>query len=634
MYHALLTNRYLTSRVIPLIAVAAVALCVALVIIVVSVMTGFLDMVKNSGKTLMGDVVISHPVTGIPHYERLIERIRKLPGAAAVTPVVDGLGLLQMPYPDGPQKTIELVQFWGIEPKTFAEVTGYEGTLYWKEVSPDQWMRLFEDVIALHWESVLAGMSEDQRIALLKRVLSEESSKPDAPGAPDEQTIREGLANISREGWRSIIFSLWREPDTLKAVLTPEQWNALLANDTRLLAGNTVRDEGLTLKREADQLTIVMGMHVSEGNVRQRDGTYRALRDWHWWMPRFEVMLTTVPVSRGGSVGGADSTETRILKVVNEFVSGVFVIDDKRVMVPLAVAQDMLHMKQAERMDDPDDPFKVTGIEPARVTMILIRAAGETTPEQLRDSVIVAYDQFTQELAADPSVTVQPPPYGFGLNIQTWLQQQASFIGPVEKEREMMRTLFSLVYLVCAGLVLAIFWAIVYEKTRDIGILRSVGASRVGISWIFLRYGLLIGIAGAIAGLGLAVLVVRNINVIHEALGHPPLWLAITVLGLACVAMIITAIRSVSGNLLPVVVGSLITLVLGGFGGLALWLWKIGGVIIWNPEVYYFTKIPNEVDMNSAYITMIGAVFFSVIGAFVPAAKAADTDPVKALRYE
>ena len=92
MYHALLTNRYLTSRVIPLIAVAAVALCVALVIIVVSVMTGFLNMVRDSGRTLMGDVVISYPVTGIPHYERLIERIEELPEAQAATPVVDSWG--------------------------------------------------------------------------------------------------------------------------------------------------------------------------------------------------------------------------------------------------------------------------------------------------------------------------------------------------------------------------------------------------------------------------------------------------------------------------------------------------------------------------------------------------------------
>ena len=53
VYASLLANRYLTSRVIPLIAVLAVALNVALVVIVVSVMTGFLDMLRNSGRTLM-----------------------------------------------------------------------------------------------------------------------------------------------------------------------------------------------------------------------------------------------------------------------------------------------------------------------------------------------------------------------------------------------------------------------------------------------------------------------------------------------------------------------------------------------------------------------------------------------------
>ena len=73
MYQTLLTNRYLLSRVIPLIAIAAVGLCVSLVIVVVSVMTGFLDMVQGAGKTLMGDVIVTYGVSGIPHYETLVD---------------------------------------------------------------------------------------------------------------------------------------------------------------------------------------------------------------------------------------------------------------------------------------------------------------------------------------------------------------------------------------------------------------------------------------------------------------------------------------------------------------------------------------------------------------------------------
>ena len=145
MYHALLANRYLTSRVIPLIAVAAVALCVALVIMVVSVMTGFLDMVKSSGRTLMGDVIIAYPVGGIPFYERLIEHLNEHPEVAAATPVVDSWGLLKMPYPAGPSKETETVQVWGIEQESFAQVTGYAESLYWKPNTPDDLAAMRQD---------------------------------------------------------------------------------------------------------------------------------------------------------------------------------------------------------------------------------------------------------------------------------------------------------------------------------------------------------------------------------------------------------------------------------------------------------------------------------------------------------
>ena len=561
MYHALLTNRYLTSRVIPLIAVAAVALCVALVIIVVSVMTGFLDMVRSSGRTLMGDVIIAHPVTGIPHYQRLIERVEALPEAASATPVVDTWGLLKMPYPDGPHKETETVQIWGIEPEGFARVTEYSDSLYWRPYAPHE----------------LAEMSATDP----RRVLNE--------GADGETTSAE-----------------------------------------RLFA------HGLALRQgENGPPGIVLGVHVSVGNERQRDGSIRPMRQGYWWMPRFEVTLTTLPID---TEGGLLEPESYIFPVVNEFFSGVFLIDDKRIMIPLEVAQRMVHLDEGEIVDaedvGADGVPRVVGRDPARATMVLVRAVDGIRPLELRDRVQEAYDAFAAELRADEAALVKPPSRGMGLSIKTWEQQQAQFLDPIEKERELMRTLFSFVYLVCAGLVLSIFWAIVHEKTRDIGILRSIGASRLGISWIFLRYGLVIGTGGALVGLGLAYLVIRNINAIHAALGEPPTWLATILLVAGGLTIAITAYRGRRGALMPITLGSLVTILLIGLGTLVLFLKQKGGIVVWDPSVYYFTTIPNDLDSNTAIITMIGAVIFSLIGAFLPAAKAADTDPVGALRYE
>jgi lipoprotein-releasing system permease protein len=320
--------------------------------------------------------------------------------------------------------------------------------------------------------------------------------------------------------------------------------------------------------------------------------------------------------------------------VVNEFKSGVYLIDQRRVMIPLETAQRMLGLERAEIVDE-DDPSKVLGVDPARATSILVRAKQGVTPEQLRDAVAQAYDAFFDELALDAA---PPPPragvFGGGASVRTWTEQQAAFIGPVEKERELMRTLFSIVNIVCAALVLSIFWAIVYEKTRDIGILRSIGASRSGIVWIFLRYGLVVGMIGSVVGVGLGYLIIRNINSIHDALAKPPLGLAIFVLMAGVAVLALTVVLSLRGALLPLVLGSLASCALLGLAAGILLLRRSGGVVIWDPAVYYFTEIPNAMDVNTAISTEIGAIVFSLLGAVVPAAKAADTDPVKALRYE
>jgi len=68
--------------------------------------------------------------------------------------------------------------------------------------------------------------------------------------------------------------------------------------------------------------------------------------------------------------------------------------------------------------------------------------------------------------------------------------------------------------------------------------------------------------------------------------------------------------------------------------GVATGLFLHQGFVVWDPSVYYFSRIPSQVDWFTAWITVAGAIVFSVLGASVPAARAADIDPVRALRYE
>jgi lipoprotein-releasing system permease protein len=552
MYVLLLSIRYLTSRIIPLLAVAAVALCVALVIVVVSVMSGFLDMVRSSGKTLIGDVVVSRDITGIPHYAEFIREIEALPEAEAASPLVETYGLLQMPYGNGDGgKQIETVQVWGIDPESFDRVTDYRSKLYWRAPSADE----------------------------------------AAAVAPDDPRLD---AEYQREA------------------------------------------EGMSLRTADGRPGLVLGIEISPFNHRTKDGSYRTqnpsrVQDPGYFMPNVEPgpLLTLMPVTESGSI----TTEKKSrFAVVNEFRSGVYQIDAQRVLAPLGEIQRMLALDEADVVSkverDENGRPKVIGRTPARATTIVVKAKPGVDPVALRDAVEAAYGRFYIRMMEDRDTFTKPPATVF---VATWEQRLADLIGPVENERELMRTLFSIVYVVCAALVLAIFWSIVQEKTRDIGILRAIGAGRSGVLSIFLLYGLLIGVVGSIVGVLLAWLIVGQLNEIHELIGTPaPTWLRIGIwIAVAVgIALVVRGVRRASA--LQTVLWGFGTLGLAGF---AVFLWSYEGKIIWDPSVYYFNRIPSEIDRYTALTTAIGGIVFSVIGSAIPAGRAADTDPVGSLRY-
>lgn len=549
VYTNLLVLRYLTSRVIPLIAVAAVALCVALVIVVVSVMTGFLDTLKASGRTLMGDVIINYPVQGIPYYEELIAELEAQPEVHAASPLVDTLGLVRMPYPFGDTKDVVTAQVWAIDPQSFAEVTSFKDTIYWKPPK-DQ-------------AAAAAMRTGDPRLKL---------------GSDWEQAVDQ-------------------------------------------MQSPTSKDPG-----------AILGIHVSVVYQRQSDGSYRLKEGFdHWLMTNHDITLTLVPISSRGTVS---EPSNRVFHIVNEVMSGVFQVDKNRIFIPLKDGQEMLRLDEAPMWDTNAEPdaqgnYPRIGTFPARATQILVRAKDGFTPEQLAARVRDTYAQFYKRKAADPAVLIRPPT---GVAILTWEERLRDLVGPVEKERQMMRVLFSITYLVCAGLILAIFWSIVSEKTRDIGIMRAVGASRAGVLWIFLQYGLVVGVLGSALGVLLGWIVVLRINDIHEAMGHDaPMWTWVSGYMLAAGAAFMFARAAVQQRALG---GLMWFIAMLGLAGVATGLMVHRGFLIWDPTVYYFARIPSQVDWWSALSTCIGAIVFSVLGAAVPAARAADIQPVTALRYE
>jgi len=628
VYHFLLTSRYLTSRIIPLLAIAAVALCVALVIVVVSVMTGFLDMIRDSGRTLMGDVMISYPVNGIPWYDDLIEEVEAMPEVVAAAPMVETIGVLRMPYPRGAVKEPKMVQIWGVDPERFAKVTTFADTLMWPEVPEVARYQVSHDQA---YGPIIETFDRAQRIAILRA-----SDWTNTEGMSDSQVADMGSALTLPEWYEHMRHLMLNKGRALPDILRDDQRLEMQKVIAMEQAGDLpvdldVTTEGLTMTRDG-RPGIVAGIHVSDANYRDSNGNYQIGGNGHWWLPRYEGALTTIPVDASG---GTLEPETELMPFVNEFSSGVFAVDEIRVMIPLDVAQRMMHLDAAEIVDELD-PMKVVGEEPARATMILVRGQDDVDPLTLRELVRAAYQRFADGILEDRPGSVRPPIEGINpsLRILTWEEQNAAFIGPVEKERELMRTLFSIVYVVCAALVLAIFWAIVHEKTRDIGILRSIGASRPGIVWIFLLYGLVVGIIGSILGFGLGWLITVNVNGIHDLLAQPPDWLAWTLTAVTGIMVLWTVIKLFSGRILPVMLGIMISGILGLLTALVFILDAQGGVVIWDPAVYYFSEVPNTIDLPSAIITMIGAVIFSLIGAAIPAARAADIDPVKALRYE
>src|SRR4051812_32315754 len=97
MYKLHLILKYLRKRRIAWVSLIAVTLCTAMVLVVISVMGGWLRMFRNSFHGLSGDVIIhGESLTGFPHYQEMIDKIQALPEVHAAVPTIETFGLINL----------------------------------------------------------------------------------------------------------------------------------------------------------------------------------------------------------------------------------------------------------------------------------------------------------------------------------------------------------------------------------------------------------------------------------------------------------------------------------------------------------------------------------------------------------
>ncbi len=164
--------------------------------------------------------------------------------------------------------------------------------------------------------------------------------------------------------------------------------------------------------------------------------------------------------------------------------------------------------------------------------------------------------------------------------VETWEDKQSALLAAIGVERGILNVLLFMIVGVAGFGILAIFSMIVVEKTRDIGILKALGASNRGVMGIFLGYGLLLGLVGAGLGTALGLSITWNINEIEQFITR----------------------------------------------------WT--GQQVFDRSIYYFDSIPTLVQPLSVVLVNAGSVAIAVLFSVLPALRAAMLHPVRALRFE
>ena len=349
--------------------------------------------------------------------------------------------------------------------------------------------------------------------------------------------VVEGYAG-QLSGWQQIADAAKNTPGVTSAIPLIEQ--PLMATSNGRFEGVIVR--GMRVSDIRSNRTITS--NVLAGDIRSiTPGSNRValgsrLADTLGVGPGSQITLWN-PEGRSTVVGTVPREVTYTVGAIFEI--GVYDYDKAFVIMPIKDAQQLLLMGD-------------------QVGMIEIQT---TNPDKV------------QEILAPLQKVVQ----GKG-QITDWRQMNSALFQALEVERVAMFVVLSLIVLVAVFNILSSLIMLVRAKTRDIAILRTMGASRRGMMKVFMTVGVTIGSLGIVLGIILgAVFLFFRQDVVD-------------------------------------------------------FIQKITGENLWDPSVRFLTDLPAKPDPVEVAAIILTALILSFLATLYPAYKAASTDPVQVLRYE
>ncbi|HUT47207.1 MAG TPA: FtsX-like permease family protein [Sedimentisphaerales bacterium] len=276
-------------------------------------------------------------------------------------------------------------------------------------------------------------------------------------------------------------------------------------------------------------------------------------------LPRIAYSISCFPLTARGALAqaGTDMVNTKTFYFSDQSTTGLPRIDGLVVYLPFEQAQLLCGMERS----------------PKRASRLHIRFKPEIKIRAGCEKVQSLWQKFRQDKADEIQAYTLDT-----VTVQSWKQYRRSSIAPLENEQTEMSVMFGFVGITTVFIVLVVFYMIISHKSKDIGILKSIGVSNVDIIELFSGYAFMVGILGSGFGLLAGWIFLLKINPIED------------------------------------------------------WLFEHFGFQLWDRTIYAIGDIPNQVEFKILAIIVVSAIAACLVGALIPSLQAARQKPVETLQ--